>query len=260
MRKRLVAGNWKMNLDLKSARELVTGTRAAFPATSVPADRVDVVVCPPFPYLFPIAKALDGSGFLLGAQNLFAEPNGAYTGEVSAEMVKDTGATYVILGHSERRHTIGHHEDDWMTNQKLHAALRVGLTPILCIGETLEQRQAKRTETVLTFQLRAGLTGVTESQARQVVIAYEPVWAIGTGQTASPQQAQEAHAHVRGELGRLVGAAGQGVRILYGGSVKSDNAPSLFSQPDVDGGLIGGASLKADSFAGIVRAAIAAAG
>jgi triosephosphate isomerase len=192
----------------------------------------------------------------LGAQNIYHETAGAFTGEISAEMVAETGARVVVLGHSERRHTIGHHEDDWMINLKVHAARRAGLTPVLCVGETLSERDANQTLAVLTFQLTAGLVGLEVRGTDELVIAYEPVWAIGTGRNATPAQAQEAHAHLRSELRRLMGSVADQVRILYGGSVKPDNAGELFAQPDVDGGLIGGASLKAESFLGIVRAAL----
>ncbi|MCA9243027.1 MAG: triose-phosphate isomerase [Phycisphaerales bacterium] len=255
MRRPIVAGNWKMNLDLAAGRDLIASIRAEY-ATAEP---VEVVVCPPTPYLFPAAKALDGCEIRLGAQDIYYTKSGAYTGEVSAEMIAETGADFVILGHSERRHTIGHLEDDRMINLKAHAARRAGLTPILCVGETLAERDAEKTLEVLTFQLTAGIVGLDVSGAKDLVIAYEPVWAIGTGRNATPAQAQEAHAHLRAELRRLIGAAADNVRILYGGSVKPDNAGELFAQADVDGGLIGGASLKADTFVPIIRAAVAAA-
>ncbi|MBK8915933.1 MAG: triose-phosphate isomerase [Phycisphaerales bacterium] len=254
MRRKLVAGNWKMNLNLVSARALVTALRERL---NNPSSAVDVVICPPTLYLFPMAKSLDGSGIQLGAQNVFEEPDGAYTGEISVAMLADAGARFVILGHSERRHTIGHHEDDRMISRKLRAARAGKLIPILCIGETLSERKAGQTLEVLTFQLGAALIGSESITAAELVIAYEPVWAIGTGQNATPAQAQDAHAHIRRELRRIVGsAAADNVRILYGGSVKPDNAAEIFAQPDVDGGLIGGASLSADSFAAIVRAAV----
>jgi triosephosphate isomerase len=218
----------------------------------------EVCVCPPVVYLFPLAEAVRGSTIRLGAQNVFFEPQGAFTGEVSAAMLAETGATYVIIGHSERRHTIGHHEDDRMINLKVRAARKAGLTPILCVGETLEERKAGQTLDVLTFQLAAGLVGCPVSGPDDLVVAYEPVWAIGTGQHATPAQAQEAHAHLRGELRRLAGGVADGIRILYGGSVKPDNAAALLAQPDLDGGLIGGASLKAETFLGIIQHALAA--
>lgn len=267
MRVPLVAGNWKMNLLLAEARALLGVLRDE--VDRLPRGRVEVAVCPAAPYLFPVAKALDGSSISFGAQNLYHEPAGAFTGEVSAAMIRDCGARWVILGHSERRHTIGHLEDDRMINLKLRAARGAGLTPILCVGETLAERERGATDDVLTFQLRAALVNAPIQSGQDLVIAYEPVWAIGTGRNATPDQAQTAHAHLRAELRRTLAGAGDPtaagaiastVRILYGGSVKPDNAAEIFSQPDVDGGLIGGASLKGASFVGIVRAALAAAG
>lgn len=260
MRRPLVAGNWKMNLTLSQARELVAGIRAGLDRLGTEAEKVEVAVCPPAVYLFPIAEMLRDGTVRLGAQNLYHERAGAFTGEVSAEMLADVGAHFVIIGHSERRHTIGHLEDDWMVNRKVQAALGAGLTPIVCVGETLAERQAGQTLEVLTFQLTAALIGVRGVSPERLVIAYEPVWAIGTGHNATPEQAQEAHGHLRGRLRELVGAPADQVRILYGGSVKPDNAGELMSQPDVDGGLIGGASLRAESFLGIVGAALAAKG
>lgn len=258
MRTPLVAGNWKMNMNLATGRELVAGIRAALNEFSPQARRVETCICPPATYLFPIAKALDGSDVSFGAQNLYHEAAGAFTGELSAAMIAETGAKYVILGHSERRHTIGHHEDDWMINRKAKAAQAANLTPILCVGETLAQRDANETLEVLTFQLTAGLIGLRTSKSADLVVAYEPVWAIGTGRNATPQQAQEAHAHLRGVLRNQCGGVADQIRILYGGSVKPDNAGEIMRQPDVDGGLIGGASLRADSFVGIIKATLAA--
>lgn len=258
MRKPLVAGNWKMNLNLAGARELVRGIRQELGGGVV--DRVDVAVCPPAVYLQAVGEALAGSGLGLGAQDMYHEAGGAFTGEITGAMVADVGARYAILGHSERRHTIGHLEDDRMINLKVRAARAAGLVPILCVGETLAERQAEQTLDVLTFQLTAGLVGMEVAGGAELVIAYEPVWAIGTGHVATPEQAQAAHAHLRAEMRRLVGRVADAVRILYGGSVKPDNAETILAQPDVDGGLIGGASLKADSFAGIVRAALATLG
>lgn len=254
MRRALVAANWKMNLDLPQMRAWVAAARADL-AGNVP---LDVAICPPFPYLFPMAKALADSPIKLGAQDAFHEPSGAFTGEVSAAMIRETGAAYVILGHSERRHTIGHLEDDRMVNLKLRAVRAAGMTPILCVGETLAERKANQTLDVLSFQLSAALSGVRVSSSDHLSIAYEPVWAIGTGLNATPAQAQEAHAHLRRELARLIGPEiAAHVRIIYGGSLKPDNAAELLTQPDVDGGLVGGASLKAETFIPIVRAALA---
>ena len=260
MRKPLIAGNWKMNLDLPQARALIQGLRAGLDAAGAKAQGVEVAVCPSFIYLFPVAKAIDGSGIRLGAQDVYYEPNGAFTGEISAAMVAETGARYVIVGHSERRHTIGHLEDDWMINRKVKAALAAGLVPILCVGETLAERDAERTLEALTFQVTAGLSDVSIDEPNEIVVAYEPVWAIGTGRNATPEQAQEAHEHIRATMRNTIGPAADGVRILYGGSMKPDNAREIVSQTDVDGGLIGGASLKPDAFLGIIEAALVTAG
>ena len=254
MRRPLVAANWKMNLDLAGIRALIAELRKGYDESS----DVDVILCAASPYLFPMAKALAGSGIRIGGQDVFHEAAGAYTGEVSAAMLVDTGAKYVIIGHSERRHTIGHLEDDHMINLKVKAAMNAGLTPILCVGETIAERKAERTLDILTFQLRAALIGVQIENPAKFVLAYEPVWAIGTGQVATPQQAQDAHAHLRSELGGIIGSEkGDAVRIVYGGSVNPDNAAEVFGRPDVDGGLVGGASLKSDSFAAIIKAALA---
>lgn len=254
MRRPLVAANWKMNLDLAGIRALISGLLEGYDKSS----DVDVVLCAASPYLFPMAKALAGTGIRLGGQDVFHEASGAYTGEVSAAMLVDTGAKYVIIGHSERRHTIGHLEDDHMINLKVKAAMKAGLTPILCVGETIDEREAERTLDTLTFQVRAALIGVQIEDPSKFVMAYEPVWAIGTGRVATRQQAQDAHAHLRIELGGIIGSEkAAAVRILYGGSVKPDNAAEIFGGSDVDGGLIGGASLKADSFAAIITAALA---
>lgn len=254
MRKPFVAGNWKMNLDRAGGEALARGIHEE--ATKMDAGKVDIAICPPAVYLAPLSEALTGSPVVVGAQDVYYESKGAFTGEVSAEMLKDVGAKYVIIGHSERRHTIGHLEDDRMINLKVKAVRAAGLIPILCVGETLRERKSNQTLDVLTFQLAAALVGVDVAQSADLVIAYEPVWAIGTGETATPEQAQEAHAHLRSELKRLAGDAAGAIRILYGGSVKPDNAAAIFGKPDVDGGLIGGASLKVDSFAGIIRAAL----
>lgn len=263
MRRPFVAGNWKMNLSLASARELISAIRAKL----VPHLNYDVAVCPPFPYLFPVAKAIAESPIKLGAQNLWPEDKGAFTGEVSPLMLKDTGCTYVILGHSERRHTIGPRdavgrvcgEDDGMVNRKTKAALATGLVPIVCIGETLSQRDAGQTEDVLTQQLSGSLAGLKPEEVAKLVVAYEPVWAIGTGRNATPQQAAEAHHHIRQ---RLISShskpSAEAVRILYGGSVKASNAAELMASPDVDGALVGGASLVADDFLGIMAGCVTA--
>lgn len=259
MRKPMIAGNWKMNLDGAGGRALVEdiGRRLA----EMPGrERVDVAVCPPFVYLAGLRDSVSRLSIILGAQDVYFESSGAFTGEVSPQMLRDVGAQAVVIGHSERRHTIGHLEDDHMINRKVRAAQRAGLTPILCVGETLSERQAGATLNVLTFQVTAGLVGVRIETPADLVVAYEPVWAIGTGQNATAAQAQEAHAHIRAELRRLCGGVADGVRILYGGSLKPDNAAELLVQADVDGGLVGGASLKADGFVGIIAAALAAQG
>ena len=246
-----VGGNWKMNTDLASACELADDVKALCAEL---AQSIDIALFPPFPYLMPVGKTLGHEAMLLGAQNVYHEPNGAFTGEVSTDMLNDLRVMCVLTGHSERRHVMG--EDDELINLKTRAALDDGLWAVLCIGETLDEREAGRMDEVNLRQLRAGLDGVPAEQMRQVVIAYEPVWAIGTGRTATPDDAQAAHATIRGELDALYGEEiARSTRIIYGGSVKPANAEGLFNQPDIDGGLIGGASLVAEDFAAIVRAA-----
>ncbi len=247
-----------MNLTLSAARELVTAIVSELEREPSAGSVMDVACCPPAVYLFPLAEAVRGSPVLLGAQDAYFESSGAFTGEIAASMLAECGARFVIVGHSERRHTIGHLEDDWMVNRKVRAVRAAGMTPILCVGETLGERDANCTFEVLTFQVTAGLIGLDLQSGQDLVIAYEPVWAIGTGRNATPQQAQEAHAHIRGRLRDLYGAVADEVRILYGGSLKPENAREIMAQPDVDGGLVGGASLRADSFLGIIRAALAA--
>lgn len=253
-RKPIVGGNWKMNTARRSALDLALETSRL---AAEPLRRgVEVAVFPPFVYLDAVGAALRdaGSTVLLGAQDVFHETSGAFTGEISAEQLRDVGASIVLTGHSERRHVIG--ESDELVGRKTRAALGAGLRVILCVGETLEQRERGETDYVNERQLRAGLEGVGAPDLDRVVVAYEPVWAIGTGRNASPADAQAAHAQIRRVLFELygVGVAGQ-VRVQYGGSVKPDNAGELFAQPDVDGGLIGGASLKAADFAAICAAA-----
>jgi len=252
MRKKFVAGNWKMFTSAATARDLA----AAVVQKLGGEQRVTVTVCPPFPYLLGVASVLRGSPVGLGGQNLYPEKEGAFTGEVSPTMLKDVGCTHVIVGHSERRHKLG--ETDAFINRKVKAALTNSLTAILCVGETLEEREASRTEAVLEAQLTDSLAGLTATDLGRVVIAYEPVWAIGTGRNATPEQAQSAHAFVRRRVGHLCGAAAAAALLIqYGGSVKPDNAASLLHQPDVDGALVGGASLNADQFLAIVHAALA---
>lgn len=250
MRKKFIAGNWKMYMDLAGAEKLAGAVAQGMKGET----RVDVAICPPFPYLSKVAKVLRGSNVLLGAQNLYPEKEGAFTGEVSPAMLKEVGCQLVIVGHSERRHKMG--EDDKFINRKVHAGLNAGLQVILCVGETLEEREAGKTEKVLDTQTTQGLAGIGAATLARIVLAYEPLWAIGTGKNATPEQAQEAHAFLRKRVGQLCGeAAANTLVIQYGGSVKPDNAKTLLSQPDVDGALVGGASLQADSFLAIVRGA-----
>ncbi len=249
-RKYLIAGNWKMNKTAAEAVELVN----EIVLTVGKQTDVGVVVCPPFTALESCARALEGSNVQLGAQNMFPKPEGAYTGEISPVMLRSLFCTHVILGHSERREYFA--ESDAFINQKVLAALDSSLKPILCVGETLAQREADQTFAVVKTQLVEGLKGVGPDAADHLVIAYEPVWAIGTGRTATPEMAQEVQAFIREELGSLLGkAAAAKVRILYGGSMKPENAADLLAQPDIDGGLIGGASLKAKSFIELVEIA-----
>ena len=254
MHKKFIIGNWKMYTTTAAARRLakaiVDGMRIE--------DRVSVVVCPPFPYLALVGEILKGSRVALGAQNLYPEKEGAFTGEISPTMLLDVGCKYVILGHSERRHELG--ESDAFINQKVRFALAAGLDVIFCVGETLDEREAGQTKVVLDRQLIQGLTGLSADTLTRLSIAYEPVWAIGgQGHHATPQQAQEAHAVIRHCFGQIFGEKpAQKLAIQYGGSVKPDNAAALLSQPGVDGVLIGGASLNADQFLSIVRAGISA--
>ena len=248
-RKLTIAGNWKMNMSLADSAALAAGLAQRLGNVT----DVDVAVAPPFVSLKTVADALAGSQIALGAQNAFYEDNGAFTGETSCAMLKDVGCSFVILGHSERRHVIG--ETDELINRKVLKALADGVDVILAVGELLEQRQADQTMDVVGRQVRIGLEGVSKAAMANVTVAYEPVWAIGTGLTASPEQAQEVHAMIRGLLADLYDdATAQTARIQYGGSVKPSNAAELLSLPDVDGALVGGASLKVDDFAGIVEA------
>ena len=245
----LIAGNWKMNTDRAAAVRLAEGVVAQVGA---PGD-VQVAVCPPFISLDAVAGALRGAAVRLGAQNMHAETEGAYTGEVSAPMLRSVGCHYVILGHSERRQYFG--ETDEAVNQKVHQAMAHDLVPIVCVGETLDEREAGREQEVVRAQVRQALQEVTLDDPARLVLAYEPVWAIGTGKTATPEQAQEMHAFIRSLLQEPFGEAAAAVQLLYGGSMKPANAAELLQQPDVDGGLIGGASLKPGDFAAIVQAA-----
>lgn len=249
MRRVLVAGNWKLNGTRASNAGLVAAIRRGLPV----APPGDALVCPPFVYLGDVAAALQGTSILLGAQNVAAESVGAYTGEVSAAMLADVGCTHVIVGHSERRALYG--ETNEVVARKFAAARAAGLVPILCVGETLGERQAEETERVIGAQLEAVLDCAGVEQFAGAVVAYEPVWAIGTGHTATPAQAQAVHAFIRGLVGRRSARIAAGLRILYGGSVKGSNAAALFAMPDIDGGLVGGASLDADDFLKICGAA-----
>ncbi len=247
-----IGGNWKMNLH----RDEVTALTGLLIEKIKPAGDVEVVICPSFPYLSQVADQLGSSGsqIKLGAQDFYFEPNGAFTGEVSLSQLKDIGVQLVLAGHSERRHVIK--EPDVLINEKVLAALEAGFEVILCIGEKIEQRESGQTDAINAAQLSYGLAGVRPDQMSRVVIAYEPVWAIGTGKTATPEDAQCAHLAIRRHLSYMFDqSTADGCRIQYGGSVKGANAKELFSRPDIDGGLIGGASLKADEFTAIVNAA-----
>jgi triosephosphate isomerase len=253
MRKPFVAGNWKMNTDSRSSVELAKAVVSG--SAGVAREKVTVAVVPPFVYLPAVVRAASASGVAVGAQDVYFEAKGAFTGEISPGMLKDVGCTYVLCGHSERRHVLG--ETDELVGKKVTAALGGGLLPILCVGELLAERDAGQTEQVVERHLRTGLAGLSAEKMSAVTIAYEPVWAIGTGRTATPQQAQEVHGFIRALLARMYDKAlAQEIRIQYGGSVKGDNAKELMQQPDVDGLLVGGASLKADEFVRITQAAV----
>ncbi|ABO51492.1 triosephosphate isomerase [Desulforamulus reducens MI-1] len=247
MRKLIIAGNWKMHKTVAEAVSFVQELKQKDLGNGV-----EVVVCPTFTALAPVAEALKGSNIALGAQNMHWEAQGAFTGEIAPAMLQELGVKYVILGHSERRQYFG--ETDQNVNQKVKAALEVGLVPIVCVGETLEQREAGSTEQIVTQQTTGALAGLRPEQVAGLVIAYEPIWAIGTGQTASDEDAQQVNQIIRQVIdGQFGGAAAEAVRIQYGGSVKPGNARGLMAQPDIDGGLVGGASLKVEDFAGIIK-------
>ncbi|SUP39994.1 triose-phosphate isomerase [Veillonella criceti] len=250
MRKQIIAGNWKMHTNIAEATILVEGIKEALAKTEV--DR-EVVVCPPFTGLSTVADLIDETSIGLGAQNMYFEPSGAYTGEVSPLMLTDVGCHYVILGHSERRQYFG--ETDALINQKIKAAFTYDLVPILCVGESLAQREANETQAFIDSQLTAGLADLTAEQVSQMVIAYEPIWAIGTGKTATAEQAGEVCTAIRAKVASLFDAAtAEAIRIQYGGSVKGSNAQEILSQPDIDGALVGGAALKAEDFMAIITA------
>ena len=248
MRRPLLAGNWKMHYGVSEGVDLVEALSADLTDLN---DR-DVVVCPPFTLLGSLAPLLDGTAVALGAQNMHYEAKGAFTGEIAPQMLKELGCSYVILGHSERRQYFG--ETDELINRKAHAALANGLKPIVCVGEVKAERDSGQAESVVVGQLRGSLAGLSAEQLRSVVIAYEPVWAIGTGDTATPADAQAMHARIRAELAALSDqATADAIIIQYGGSVKPDNVDELMAQPDIDGALVGGAALKAADFIRIVR-------
>ena len=253
MRKFLVAGNWKMNGDSAANSELISGIISGLSGIAESADKVDVLVCPPFPYLAAVRDQVGGSDVQLGAQNVSEHASGAHTGETSPAMLQEMGCAFALVGHSERRTLYG--ETSEQIAAKFAAALDAGITPVLCVGETLQQREAGNTEAVINEQLAAVLDNSGIGAIASAVIAYEPVWAIGTGLTATPEQAQDIHRFIRGVLEAQDADVAAGVQIMYGGSVKGDNAAGLFGMPDIDGGLIGGASLKAADFLAIVEAA-----
>ncbi len=253
MRKPFVAGNWKMNTDARTSVELAE--RIASGSMDAAGQKATIAVCPPFVYLQAVTKALSASSIAVGAQDMYFEANGAFTGEISTSMLKDIGCIYCLCGHSERRHVIG--ETDELVQKKVTAAIGGGLLPILCVGELLAEREASQTNEVVTRQLKKGLSGLSAEKLSAVTIAYEPVWAIGTGLTATPEQAQEVHELIRKLLGQMYNESlAEEIRILYGGSVKPGNAVELMDQKDVDGLLVGGASLKADDFLAIIQASI----
>jgi len=250
MRKVIIAGNWKMNKTPSEAIQLVD----EFKRLVVDVSGVDIVVCPPFVDLQDVCEAVNEHNIEVGAQNVFWEDSGAFTGEISALMLKYLGVKYVIIGHSERRQYFG--ETNETVNKRLRAALKHGLIPIVCVGENLSQRESNKTFDVIKDHCEGSLANLTLDEISRVVLAYEPVWAIGTGKTATPDQAQEVHAYIRQLLGRLFNEdVARTVRIQYGGSVTPENAATLMAKPDIDGALVGGASLKASSFAAIIKSA-----
>ncbi|MFA6030286.1 MAG: triose-phosphate isomerase [Elusimicrobiota bacterium] len=248
-RRPLIAGNWKMNLDLKGSLALVQGLLSSLPK---PYEGPEILVAPPFTALTSVGSALKGGPIALGGQNLHWEEKGAFTGEIAPNQLKDAGCTHVIIGHSERRQYFG--ETDETVNKRIRAALKAGLVPVFCIGETLAERESQKTYRVLETQLSGGLKGLAAVELAALVIAYEPVWAIGTGKTATPAQAQDAHLFIRKTVARLLGQGfADAVRVLYGGSVTAENVDALMSEPDLDGALVGGASLKVEAFSRIIK-------
>lgn len=249
MRKRIIAGNWKMNKVLSEAEQFIDAVKGQVPSE----EQVDAVICAPSLFLHALVEKTKGTGVKVGAQNMHHEESGAFTGEVSPKMLKDLGVDYVVIGHSERRELFG--ETDEGVNQKTHAAFKYGLSPIVCVGETLEERESDQTTTIVESQVKKALEGLTEDQVKETVIAYEPIWAIGTGKTASSEDANEVCTHIRRVVKDLVSpSASEATRIQYGGSVKPANVDELLSQSDIDGALVGGASLEADSFLKLVEA------
>lgn len=248
MRTPVIAGNWKMNMTVSQSIELV---KSIYLGLKFPGD-VDVIVSPPFTALHAVANELKNSYVAVAAQNLYWEDNGAFTGEISPVFIKDAGADYVIIGHSERRQYFG--ETDETVNKKIKAALKHNLVPIVCVGETLDEREAGQLDHIIRKQIVNGLNDLSENEVSDIILAYEPVWAIGTGKTATPEQAEEVHAKIKSLIAELFSqAAAENVRILYGGSMKPSNSRELLSKPNIDGGLIGGASLKPEDFIDIIK-------
>lgn len=250
MRRKVIAGNWKMNNDLNGTISLISNIKKEMSGKNLVSE---VIVCPPFTNLETANALLKDSTVKLGAQNIYFEESGAFTGEISPDMIKSAGCEFVIIGHSERRTIFG--ETDLSINKKIKTAIKHGLKPIFCIGETLEEREKGVTFKVIETQIRNGLEGITESELQNLILAYEPVWAIGTGKNATPEQAQEVHKFIRALIAKLFSSSfSEQLVIQYGGSVKAENAKELLSQPDIDGALVGGACLKADSFIKIIEA------
>lgn len=250
MRKKVIAGNWKMNMNLHQSQKLVSEILNGLGKDS----KAEVIVCPPYTSLSEVSSLLKGTQVKLGAQNMFYEESGAFTAEISADMLKSVGCEYVVIGHSERR--VIFNESDELINKKIKTALVNELNPIFCVGELLEQRESNETMKVISAQIEKGLEGITSEQMKNIIIAYEPVWAIGTGKTATPQQANEVHLFIRELVAKKFSSpVAESLIIQYGGSVKPDNSSELLSQKDIDGALVGGACLKADSFLSIIASA-----
>ncbi len=249
MRRKVIAGNWKMNNDLSQSKDLITKLINGLSGQQI---HCDVIICPPFTSLSEAATLVKDTTVKLGAQNMYFEENGAFTGEISASMLKSAGCEYVILGHSERRTIFG--ESDELINKKIKKALQSGLKPIFCVGETLQEREAEITSKIIERQVVEGLKEISATDLNNIILAYEPVWAIGTGKTATPAQAEEVHLFIRNLIAKIYTKnAAEKLVIQYGGSVKADNAAELLSQKDIDGALVGGACLKADSFMAIIK-------